>query len=398
MKQLHSNTNNLGVIHTDTDKKLRTHVLQPLEELREKIKSRHKNISDSGGKNLKQVTKMRAEASKAQATLEQTVTSWLSMPGDKRDQWISSSKENDPFIQARYANFRLKEKIASEQQSLDQVKSDEEHLGLFEASVVRDLQSVFAALSEIMGNHFDEQKRMFAEVTATAQVIPENFEWEQFFQRNNTTLINKDTQTPSPGEIGSPEWEHPTNPAIDGFLERKHTLKGYSEHYYVVTFSKYLHQFSSQATKDDSSSPELSLYLPHCELHKVDGAKFNLKGKNRAGGIMSMSHDIQFKCANPGQSEKWVEILRNACDHVDQPKWFEQVGQKMERGSASMPHATLSGVPATHMSFSPAPNAAPSPTAAAMPVVPEREEDPDRKVAPGDPNVNAHKTPATATS
>lgn len=396
MKLLHDNTIKVGSVHLDTDKKLHT-ILQGLEEMREKIKSRHKNISDSGSKNLKQVTKMRNEANKAQATLEQTVTSWLSMPGDKRDQWISSSKDNDPFIQARNANYRLKAKIASEQQSLEQIKNDEDHLGLFEVTLVRDLQGICATFSDIMNSHHDEQKRLFSEVAANSQAIPETYEWEQFFQRNSRTLINKDTPAPSAGEIRSPEWEHPTNPAIDGFLERKHTLKGYSEHYYVVTFSKYLHQFASQAAKDDSSSPELSLYLPHCELHKVDGAKFNLKGKNRAGGIMSMSHDIQFKCATPGQSDKWVEILRDACNHTDQSQWFGQVEKKMERSPASMPHATLSGAPSTQMSFTP--NNAPSPTSPAMPSVPENSEEPQRKEFSGLSAVDHdHDTPAPATA
>jgi len=87
---------------------------------------------------------------------------------------------------------------------------------------------------------------MYSDMVATTQRIPQDFEFKKFVQRNNS--------------------------------------KGYSPKFYVVTRSKYLHEFKDDDDYRKDPTPELSLYLPHCTVGGISGEKFNIKGKDTSKG------------------------------------------------------------------------------------------------------------------
>ena len=119
--------------------------------------------------------------------------------------------------------------------------------------------------------------------------------------------------------ISFPNQNHgSTLPLIAGSLERKSrvALKGYDTGYYVITPSKYLHQFKSDDDFKKDPTPELSLYLPDCTIGAVSGEKFNVKGKDaskgKVGGAMAMSHELQFKAHSAADAEKWYSVIKSA--------------------------------------------------------------------------------------
>lgn len=128
---------------------------------------------------------------------------------------------------------------------------------------------------------------MYSDMVATTQRIPQDFEFKRFVQRNNSTLIDPSVPQRSLSNITFPNQDHiSTQPLISGFLERKSraALKGYSTNYYVVTRSKYLHEFKDDDDYRKDPTPELSLYLPDCTVGGISGEKFNIKGKDASKG------------------------------------------------------------------------------------------------------------------
>lgn len=128
---------------------------------------------------------------------------------------------------------------------------------------------------------------MYSDMVATTQRIPQDFEFKKSVQRNNGTLIDPSVPQRSVSSITFPNQDHiSTQPLIEGLLERKSraALKGYNPKFYVVTRSKYLHEFKDDDDYRKDPTPELSLYLPHCTVGGISGEKFNIKGKDSSKG------------------------------------------------------------------------------------------------------------------
>lgn len=122
-------------------------------------------------------------------------------------------------------------------------------------------------------------------MVATTQHIPQDFEFKRFVQRNNSTLIDPSVPPRSADNISFPNQDHDsTRPVKEGILERKSRFKGYHGYLYVVTKSKFLHEFDTEDDTSKDPTPELSLYLPECTIGGVSGTEFNIKGKDASKG------------------------------------------------------------------------------------------------------------------
>jgi hypothetical protein len=184
----------------------------------------------------------------------------------------------------------------------------------FEAHVIETLQQGLQQFAQVVTNQAENTRSMYGDMTANASRIPTNFEWDGFLQRNSSTLIDPQAPKRSVEHISFANQDHAsTRPLIAGSLERKGTmLKRYDTGYYVVTPSKYLHEFKSDDDFAKDPSPENSLYLPDCLIGAVDGTNFNIKGKDASKGALakvSMSHEYRFKAHTPDDARKWHEVI-----------------------------------------------------------------------------------------
>ena len=105
-------------------------------------------------------------------------------------------------------------------------------------------------------------------------------------------LVDPNSPDRSMDAITFPNQNHKsTKPLIEGTLERKSRNKlsfsGYSAGYYVVTPSKYLHEFRDNDNLRKDPTPELSIYLPDATIGATNGEKFNVKGKDVSKGLGS---------------------------------------------------------------------------------------------------------------
>jgi len=137
--------------------------------------------------------------------------------------------------------------------------------------------------------------------------------------------------------IAFPNQDHKsTQPLIAGSLERKgKMLKRYDTGFYVVTPSKYLHEFKTDDDFAKDPSPENSLYLPDSLIGAVDGNKFTVKGKDVSKGLaskLSMSHDFAFKAHTPQDAQRWHQIISSCAGQTT-----------LERPEASAPSSPIAG-------------------------------------------------------
>jgi hypothetical protein len=108
-----------------------------------------------------------------------------------------------------------------------------------------------------------------------------------------------------------------TAPLIEGSLERKSRNKlswGYSTAYYVVTPSKFLHEFKDSDNSRHEPKPELSIYLPDATIGQPNGEKFNIKGKDKSktfSSKLSGSSELAFKAHTAEDAEKWFRVIKD---------------------------------------------------------------------------------------
>ena len=287
-------------------------MLPILGRLHTEIKHKAKELSGGAVKGSKSVDKARNVTQKHIELLGQH-TGGFSSSGGKVD------SSNDPYVLQRGVNHRLHKQVIEENNNRHDLLAVQDSFSQFEAHVIQTFQHAMADFLQSVGGQADRQKALYSDMVVTTQRIPLDFEWKGFVQRNGTLLIDPATPKRDVSRISFPNQDHEsTRPLIAGTLERKSraALKGYSTGYYVVTPSKFLHQFADNDDIRKDPTPDISLYLPDCTIGATHGVQFNIKGKDaskgKVSGALAMSHEFSFKAHTPADAEKWSSIIREA--------------------------------------------------------------------------------------
>jgi hypothetical protein len=229
---------------------------------------------------------------------------------------------DDPYVIQRQILYRLNKQIQEENNNRQDLISVQNSFAQFEAHIIQSIQHGMGQFLQIVSAQNDQTKAMYGDMVGTAQRVPLDFEWNAFIQRNNGVLIDPSAPARSVTNVHFPNEDHrSTQPIIAGSLERKgKVMRSYDTNYYVVTPSKFLHEFKTDDNFAKDPVPELSLYLPDCIVGGCNGQKFNVKGKDvskgKIGNTFSMSHELQFKAHTPQAAAQWWEIIRQAAGQV----------------------------------------------------------------------------------
>lgn len=298
--------------HLETEKNLKGSVLPILGRLHAELKHKAKELSSGAVKGSKSVDKARNVTQKHIELLGQHTGGFPSSGGK-----VDSS--NDPYVLQRGVNHRLHKQVIEENNNRHDLLAVQDSFQQFEAHVIQTIQQAMSAFLQNVGGQAERQKALYTDMVATTQHIPLDFEWKGFVHRNGSLLIDPSTPKRDISRISFPNQDHAsTRPLIAGTLERKSraALKGYSTGYYVVTPSKYLHQFADNDDVRKDPTPDISLYLPDCTIGATNGVQFNVKGKDaskgKVGGALALNHEFAFKAHTPADAEKWSSIIREA--------------------------------------------------------------------------------------
>ena len=311
-ESIRSNTQGIANSHLETEKNLKGSVLPILDRLHSEIKNKTKELSKGAVQGSKDVDKSRNTTQKHIELLGQHTAAFSSSGG-------KVEAANDPYILQRGVHHRLHRQVLEENNNRHDLLAVQDSFASFEAHVIATFQQALSAFLQYTGSQSERQKAMYSDIVSTSQRIPPDFEWKGFVSRNSNTLIDSSVPQRSVSNISFPNQGHAsTQPLIAGSLERKSraVLKGYSTDYYVITPSKYLHEFKSDDDIKEDPVPELSLYLPDCIIGGINGEKFSLKGKDtskgKVGSAIAMSHELSFKAHSPADAEKWYAVIREA--------------------------------------------------------------------------------------
>lgn len=304
---IRSNTQAISTSHDETAKALKGSVLPIFERLHSEVKNKTKELNKGAGKASKAVDKARNDSQKHIEMLGQYAASFDSRGGHVKP-------AEDPYLIQRQVYHRLHKQVIEENNNRDDMISVQNEFAQFEAHVLQTIQQGLQQFNQVMAHQADQQRNMYGDMAATASRIPPDFEWKGFLQRNNHLLVDPNGPKRSIENITFANQDHPsTRPLIAGSLERKgKLLKRYEAGYYVVTPSKYLHEFRSDDDFAKDPTPENTLYLPECLVGAVDGNTFTLKGKDQSKGAfnkMSMSHDYSFKAHTTTDARKWHDVI-----------------------------------------------------------------------------------------
>lgn len=287
-----------------------------LARLHTEIKHKAKELSGGAAKDSKHVEKARNVTQKHIELLGQH-TAGSASAGGKVD------AHSDPYVLQRGVRYRLHKQVLEENNNRRDLLAVQDSFAQFEAHVIRTIQQAMAAFYQNVGGQADRQKAMYAEMVSTTQSIPPDFEWKGFVNRNATVLIDPAAPGRDVSHIKFPNQDHvSTQPLISGTLERKSraAIKGFSSGYFVVTRTKFLHEFKSNDDFQNEPTPDLSLHLPDCTVGALDGNQFHVKGKDVSGNkitsALSMSHELEFKASNPEDAGRWWSIIREMAGSV----------------------------------------------------------------------------------
>ncbi|KAF2837656.1 hypothetical protein M501DRAFT_937368 [Patellaria atrata CBS 101060] len=312
---IRSNTQGISNSHSDTAKVLKGSVLPVFERLHAEIKNKNKELTKGAGKGAKLVDKARNSTQKQIELFGQHTATFDSTGGRIR-------AEDDPYVLQRGVLHRLNKQVIEENNNRQDLLAVQDGFAQFEAHVLQTVQTGMGQFMQVVNGQAEQSKAMYSDMVGTIQRIPPDFEWKGFLSRNTHILIDPNVPQRTVSSIQFPNQNHrSTKPLIAGSLEKKgKLLKRYETAYYVVTPSKYLHEFKTDDDFGKEPTPEISLYLPDCVVGGIDGQKFNVKGKDvskgSVGNKFSMSHEFAFKAHTPSDAQAWWETLRSAAGQV----------------------------------------------------------------------------------
>jgi hypothetical protein len=306
-------SNTQGIINTnlETEKSLKGSVLPILERLHKEIKHKAKELASGAQKGAKEVEKLRNSTQKHIELLGQHTASFDSAGGQL-------NSHDDPYVVHRGVLHRLSEQVIAENNHHNDLVAVQQNFQQFEAHVIEVFQQAIEAFTQLTVGQADKNRALYSDMLSSIQNVPLDFEWANFNERCSDRLVSASDPSRSVDAIQFPNMEHgATKPLIEGSLERKSRNKlswGYSTGYYVVTPSKYLHEFKDSDNTRNEPKPELSVYLPDAIIGAPNGDKFNIKGKDKSKTMSSRltgTTELSFKAHTAADAQKWFQIIQN---------------------------------------------------------------------------------------
>ncbi|KKA26399.1 hypothetical protein TD95_001403 [Thielaviopsis punctulata] len=306
--------NTQAIINTnlETEKSLKTAVLPILERLHKEIKLKAKELANGAGKGSKEVEKVRSITQKHIEMLGQQTASFESAGAH-------IAGHEDPYVVRRGVVHRLHKQVQEENNHRNELISTQANLCTFEQHVLATISQVIEAFTQLVGGQGENIRMLHTDILGAVQRVPGDFEWRKFQERFADRLVNPNDPPRAVESIVFPNMNHSsTKPAIEGLLERKSRNKlswGHSSGYYVVTPSKYLHEFKDADDTRIDPKPELSIYLPDAIVSTPSGEKFSVKGKDISKNLSSKltgSSELNFKASSAAEAQRWYEVLKEA--------------------------------------------------------------------------------------
>ncbi len=290
-----------------------------LERLHKEIKNKARELAHGAQKSAKEVDKARNTTQKYIELLGQQTAAFESTGG-------KLGAGDDPYVVRRGVVHRLNKQILEENNHRNDIIAVQNNFQAFEMHVIQVMQQAMEVFSQFAGGQAERVRALYSDMLGAVQRIPPDFEWKRFVQRSGDVLVNPNEPPRTVEGVAFPNQDHRSTKAlIEGSLERRSRNKlsfGYQTAYYVVTPSKFLHEFKDSDDRRKDPTPELSIYLPDAFIGHPNGDRFNIKGKDRSKSLSSKlvgTSELAFKAHSAADAERWCSIILEAAGatHTD---------------------------------------------------------------------------------
>ncbi|KAI0998780.1 hypothetical protein K3495_g9416 [Podosphaera aphanis] len=316
-ENMRQNTQALMNMHLESEKSIKDNVLPKMEQLCREIKNKTKEVATGALKSIKEVEKARNLTQRHIELLGQNAAGF-----DASGCRLNSHE--DPYVLCRGVLYRLKKQVFEENNHRNELVGLQNNFRQYEQHIVEVIQESMSALNQTMIAQSHRHQELYSDMVGTALATPLDFEWRGFIARSGDSLVDPNMPERNIDAIPFPNQNHrATKPIIDGILERKSRNKlsfaGYTEGYYVVTPSRFFHEFKDDDNSRKDPIPELSIYLPDSSISPPNGEKFSVKGKDVSKGFGSKltgTPEIQFKASSSTEAQRWFKALHGANSNV----------------------------------------------------------------------------------
>ncbi|KAH6618098.1 hypothetical protein B0J18DRAFT_372162 [Chaetomium sp. MPI-SDFR-AT-0129] len=304
------NTQALINSNLETEKNIKGTALPVVERLHKEIKHKAKELAHGAEKGAKEVEKARNTTQKHIELLGQHTASFEATGG-------KHTPAEDPYVISRGVLHRLSKQVLEENNQHNDLVAVQANFETFERHIIQVLHQAMESFTNLTGGQALKVQALHTDMLGAAQRVPPDFEWKAFVKRSGHALVDPAEPPRTVEGIQFPNMTHSsTKPLIEGSLERKSRNKlswGYTTSYYVITPSKFLHEFKDDDNVRYDPTPELSIYLPDAVIGAPHGEKFNVKGKDRSGGFggkLAGTSELAFKAHSAAEAEKWFSVIR----------------------------------------------------------------------------------------
>ncbi|BGP32311.1 hypothetical protein JCM10296v2_004092 [Rhodotorula toruloides] len=236
--------------------------------------------------------------------------------------------QKDPYLSHHIVQNQLRKQVHKENDLQAALIRFQQQQPAFEEGISKQIQSACKLYEEARQTHVQEIDELQKTIATALQRIEPDFEWKYFMSRTENSLIDPETPLRSVEAIQFPGQNHAsTTPLKEGYLERKKRFsKKYTEAYYVLTPSGYLHERKS-SNPQDTTAPTFSLFLPECSLGPAakDNAKshkFAVQGNkaHRSSAETKLKNTLRF-------GGKEIAYTFRARTHAEMKAWWEVLDQ-----------------------------------------------------------------------
>jgi hypothetical protein len=269
-------------------------------------------LASGAVKGAKEVEKVRNTTQKHIELLGQQTANYQSSGG-------KMSANDDPYVVQRQVFHRLNKQVLEENNHRHDLVAVQNNFAQFETHIIEVIQQAMMSFNQFVGGQVQKDEQLLTDMLSATQAVPPDFEWSKFTERSQNVLVDPKSGDRTVDGINFPNQGHKsTKPLIEGTLERKSrnklSMSGYSTGYYVVTPSKFLHEFKDNDNFRKDPTPEMSIYLPDATIGSTNNEKFNVKGKDVSKGLsskLSGSSEIAFKAHTAADASKWFDVIRS---------------------------------------------------------------------------------------
>ncbi|OAA61067.1 PH domain containing protein [Niveomyces insectorum RCEF 264] len=360
---MRANTQALINTNLETEKNIKGSVLPILDRLHKEIKNKAKELAHGAQRGAKEVDKARALTQKQIELLGQQTAAFEASGG-------RLGPGEDPYVLNRGVIYRLNKQVVEENNHHNDLLAVQANFETFETHVIQVLQQSMEAFTLFAGGQAERTSALFGDMLSAVQRIPPDMEWKSFTQRFHDTLADPNEPLRAVDAITFPNQDHQsTHAVIEGTLERKSRNKlawGYQTGYYVVTPSRFLHEFKDSDNVRKEPVPELSIYLPDAVISVPAGDRFTVKGKDRSksvGSRLAGSSELQFKAHGPADAEKWFYIIRDVAGSANP----NSNNVLLANDSGSVPTSPIAASPTGTTGTAGSAGASPSPVTTSSP-------------------------------